>query len=290
MKCALCSVRLVLALAVLLGCSGCFLAGPLYKETRHSVTPYVPNTGIRVQTTNGKIAVNRSTSGGDVSITATVRCVSEERLQQTVVTPQRGSDGVLHVEVAWPNGKRKNREGCDLVIETPGAEGVELRSSNGSITLADLSGLAKLRTSNGSIKVDRHAGPVEAKTSNGKVSLQGAQGSAKLESTNGTINASDVAGALDAESSNGSLELSLGRGSSGPVRAKTSNGSVKLGVGGLTGTLELRTSNGKIRVGDGVPGQIMQQSKREAVLQLGGQSAPTSTIRTSNGSITVNSG
>ncbi len=281
------SVFIAAGLCGLVFVSGCFLAAPLHEETRHSVLSHVPDAPIHVTTVNGKISVIQA-AREDVSIEARVRATSPERLEQTAVTPQRASDGTLTVAVSWPDGKRRSREGCDLAIQTPDARGLQLRSSNGSITVQNLRGMAYAKTSNGSITVNGQQGAVDAKTSNGKIKVEGAQGSAKLESSNGSITARGIAGAVDAVTSNGSVEVALGSGSSGPIQVRSSNGSVNVSVGGLQGELQLKTSNGKLKFGEGLPGRVVERSKKSALLQFGVEASPaSSTLRTSNGSITV---
>ena len=59
----------------------------------------------------------------------------------------------------------------------------------------------------------------------------------------------------------------------------------------FAGKLELRTSNGALRIASGL-GAVNKTGKRSATVHLSdaeSPDAPTSTIRTSNGSITVNS-
>lgn len=268
--------------------TSCGLVAPLHEKTMSAVLPHQAGQAIDLETANGKIKVTR-VSRSDVAIVTTLRCTSPERLEQTAVTPSRSADGVLQVGINWPDGKRKSREGYDITVEVPDAHDIKLRSSNGSITLKQLGGVAKIRTSNGSITVEDHAGPVEARTSNGKVRVERVQGDADLDSSNGSIKAYAIAGAVDAETSNGTVELVLGADSRGPINAKSSNGSIKVGVGSLEGTLELKTSNGSLKIEDGLPGRVLEKSKKRAVLQFGRSGAPKSTLRTSNGSITVRS-
>jgi DUF4097 and DUF4098 domain-containing protein YvlB len=258
----------------------------LHKKTVEFQLPYVEDTPIRIETANGGIEVRR-TGGSDVAIVAELKCMTPERLEQTTVTPVFSETGELALDIIWPGGKRKSREGCSVSIETPGALGVNLRSSNGAIQIADLAGRATLRTSNGSITVQNQGGPLEARTSNGRIQASGVQGSVDLESSNGAIEATGVDGAIEAETSNGSLKLALAPSSVGPIHARSSNGSVEVKVGGaFKGTLEAKTSNGRLQFEEGLSGRMIEQDKKRAVMQFG-EGGAASQLRTSNGSIKV---
>ncbi len=265
---------------------GCGLVAPLHEKTLEFALPHVPDTAIRLETANGKIDVARA--GGDqVTIVAQLKCVTPERLEAVVVQPVRGENGELSLEIQCPEGKRKSREGCGVSVETPGAQGLDLRTSNGSISVSGLSGLAKIRTSNGRVNVEEHAGSLTARTSNGKVRVKRIQGDVELESSNGSIEACEVSGGVDVETSNGSIEVGLVETGRGPVRARSSNGSVKVDMGGLQGTLEAKTSNGRIQLEGSGGGRMIDQGKKHAVIQFGETAEPRSELRTSNGSITI---
>ena len=266
--------------------AGCAAWAPLFDEVRVVEADYGEAMGIDVKTRNGRISVERA-DVQLVEINATIKARSEERLQNTRVVAEHDETGTLVVRVEWPDGKRKNREGCSFEIRTPGAYGVALDSSNGSLRIRGLSGEAVLDSSNGSLTVEDHQGDVQAYTSNGAITLNGIDGSVTADTSNGKVRVLDVAGSVDVDTSNGSVTVELAADSRGPVRADTSNGSVNLVVNEqFVGELVLDTSNGGISFD--APATVSRVSTRRnhAVLQFG-EGGPKSVVSTSNGSIKV---
>ena len=112
-----------------------------YRETREFEVAHVPGSAIRVSTKMGSVRVRR----GDVDavrIVAKLRCKTEDRLERTEIVAERTDGGDLRVRVEWPNGKRKDAEGCSFEITVPDARGVEVRSTYGAVSLAGLKGKA----------------------------------------------------------------------------------------------------------------------------------------------------
>lgn len=231
-----------------------------FKKTTTLTAPHVANTPLDVETGNGAIEV-ASENRVDVSIVAKIRAVSQERLDGVVISAARQPDGLLKVRVDWPEGKAKNNEGVSFEIKTPGAQGVTLKTGNGAIKIAGLTGAAKLNTSNGAIEAD-HRGDVLADTSNGKVII---------------VNAASA----KASSSNGAIDIRLADNATGPLSADTSNGSITVQVPStLNITLDARTSNGSITA----PNATGTKTRKTIVLGTGEGKGE---LKTSNGSITV---
>lgn len=284
------TAALALFAAAVASTTGCFGLGKVYhKERREIEAVHVPASPLRVSTANGAITVQRGDTP-TVAITADLKAETVERLQAAQVVASREPDGSLFITVEWPDGRHRGGEGCSFLIRLPDANGVQLRTSNGALSLTGFSGEAVLETSNGSLTVNAHDGPVRADTSNGRITLTGIRGDAHADTSNGRIEIDGLSGALDADTSNGAVDVRLDPASPGPVRIETSNGGVTLRVGpAFTGELSLGTSNGKIRF-DGLEGaRILSASKKSARLALGSSSA-RSTIDTSNGTITVEGG
>ncbi len=247
--------------------TSCFVIGPTHKEVRQRVVPHVPNKPLVVVSKNGSITVRRE-SRADVAIEAELRSHSNERLAQAKVMAERNADGALEIGVAWPDGKRRARDGCKFTVAIPDVQSARLESSNGSLKLESLGGNAELRTSNGSIRVNDHRGPVKARSSNGSVKLANVRGNVDLDTSNGSIEAERVTGTIDAETSNGSIKVEIAR--------------------DYRGEFSLKTSNGRLKLDDDLKAEVVwKRKKKEAVVRFGGASSPSSRLRTSNGSITV---
>jgi DUF4097 and DUF4098 domain-containing protein YvlB len=164
---------------------------------------------------------------------------------------------------------------------------VKLKSSNGRLTIEGLSGEADLGTSNGGIEVLGHDGAVEARSSNGSLDIEGVTGDIIAGTSNGRIEVREAVAKVRARTSNGSVKVHLAQDGPGPVDIETSNGSVTLELGqDFAGELEMRTSNASLNVAGFEGAEIVSMGKRQARLKFG-DSSNSSSVRTSNGSITV---
>lgn len=130
----------------------------------------------------------------------------------------RVSGGVLMLEDCGPQ--------CSVsyTVEVPSRIPVSGVTSNGAIDVSNLADI-DVRTSNGRITLDDIVGEVYVKTSNGRIEGRGLTG-----------------GTVEAESSNGAIELETD--GSADVAAHTSNGSISLTAPRGDYRIEIQTSNG----------------------------------------------
>ena len=280
----LCGLLVISAVLPLVGCDS--IGEPRHRETRSLVVPHVAGSALEVVNANGSVeAIARDRA--DVSIEATLYGNDLERLRFANVHAQRQGDSTLRVWVEWPGGKRRGNEGAAISLNLPDARGVNIRTSNGSITTERLGGHADLQTSNGRVSVDTHDGSVHATTSNGRVQAEQISGEIQLFSSNGRILITDAFGPVRAESSNGNAYVSTMPGNPGPVRVRTSNGSITLDLGqGFEGILKADTSNGRVRVSNLDDARLIESSSRSVELRIG-QGSEVSALRTSNGSVNI---
>lgn len=256
-----------------------------FTTTRENDVDHVADKPLNVTTDNGAIKILKG-SGDKVHIVAKVRATTQERLDQTKVATTREPDGTLKVVVQWP-GTRKASEGCDIEVQTPGADGVTATTSNGSISATGLSGVAVLGSSNGSITVDAWEGDLKATTSNGSIDATAVAGKVHAASSNGRVRATNVAGPVTIETSNASVDVALKPKSAGPVTIETDNGTVHLKVGpAFIGKVHAQTSNGKVTVTGANAKPVGKPSRDEGTWQFG-EGGKESEIETDNGSITV---
>jgi DUF4097 and DUF4098 domain-containing protein YvlB len=272
---------------------GCGLSipfvAPLHEETRTSGTPHVARSAIEVVTANGSVVVKQD-ERDDVQVVAHLRAVSPERLEAATVVAVRDTDGALSISVDWPEGKRRNREGCNFEVLIPDADGVTLRTSNGKIELVGLDGVSDLQTSNGAITVESHSGLLKARTSNGSITARGSAGVIDASTSNGRIKIADATDRVDAKTSNGAINVSLATDGPGPIVARTSNGAITLALSpAMEGQLTLNTSNGSLNVESSLESTVVTKKKKHAVLEFG-ESEGRSSATTSNGSIRVKGG
>lgn len=158
----------------------------------------------------------------------------------------------------------------DLVLQIPKdyKGDLELKTSNGSIRLADLAvNQLTLKNSNASIHVeDLSAESLKLSTSNGSVKLSSLEaGPVDVSTSNSSVSFKDVdAGAIDASSSNGSLKFEQVNAetlngetsnswiyaqdvySTGELWLKTSNNSIELDKLDSASSIDLNSSNGRI--------------------------------------------
>lgn len=284
---------LVVSTAIVSLAGGCNLSipfvAPLHEETRTSNVPHMDGSAIEVVTVNGAVVVIQE-ERDDVQVVAQLRAVSAERLEAAEVVAVRNDDDTLSISVDWPEGKRRNREGCNFEILIPDADGAILRTSNGKIELVGLGGTADLQTSNGAITVESHSGAIKARTSNGTITARENEGAIDASASNGRIKIADATDRVDAKTSNGAIVVGLGAEGQGPIVARTSNGGITLGLSpAMKGQLTLNTSNGSLNVESSLESKVVSRKKNRAVLDLGG-SEEQSTATTSNGSIHVRGG
>jgi DUF4097 and DUF4098 domain-containing protein YvlB len=241
-----------------------------------------------VQNENGSVSIVKDPAATDLQVSAKLRCVAESkeaaeaRVKATKLVAERGADGRVRVQVVFPSrapgavnvtvGWNDSQDAASLVIRAANLDGIEVSTSNGSITVGAFSGPAKLHASNGAIHVDGHAGPLEMDTSNGAITAVG------------------VGTPLVADTSNGRVEVSLAPTATGDVKINTSNGRVELQLPiAWQGTVRAETSNGSIEtnVSSAMASTRVEQREDEATMTIGDGTRARATIDTSNGRVAI---
>ncbi len=284
----------VLSAATLLGLTACGQHGgswystPTYTEDRAMTVAHVAGTGLSVINANGSVsAVRDDARVDDVLVEARLYSYDTERLAFARLLATRTGDGTLDVRVEWPGEGRQKNEGATIRVYLPDADGVEVRTSNGSITTENLSGHANLSSSNGKITAIGHNGELVAGSSNGSIRAEAVSGPIDVRTSNGSVVIEHALAPVRVETSNGSIAIQTADSNPGPVRARTSNGRVNLDLGtGFEGLLRISTSNAKINVRDVQHARLVESSKNYVELRVG-DSDRESTVRTSNGSVRV---
>jgi DUF4097 and DUF4098 domain-containing protein YvlB len=184
---------------------------------------------VRIQTTNGSI--NLKTGGGSVSVTATKKADSQEKLSALKVTSSQ-SGGTITVTAVFPSSCND----CGSIafdVSVPAGAKVELAATNGSITAGGLSADSRMTTTNGSVRATyASAASVRAvaiETTNGSVTLA-LPANAKI----GRVHGSTVHGGMSSD-----WPLNVNR-----VNYAGANVDQTLQAGGTT--INLSTENGSI--------------------------------------------
>lgn len=166
----------------------------------------------------------------------------EEELREHRVTfEQRGND--VYVESDYDHSWTRWFRDFEVQwnIRVPAHYNVEVKTSGGSIDLADLGGTVDARTSGGSIKTGNLAGPATLKTSGGSISIGGARGQIVAHTSGGSITVGNTDGPVEAKTSGGSITIAR---TNGDVLARTSGGSIR--IEDAAGTVNAETSGGSI--------------------------------------------
>jgi DUF4097 and DUF4098 domain-containing protein YvlB len=219
-----------------------------------------------VKNENGSVEIVKDPAAATMQVSAKVRCVAaskesaEARLKDTTLVAERDSSGRVRVQVVFPSrvpdvvnvtvGWNASSDAASLVIRAANLDGIEVETSNGSITCGAFAGPVHLDTSNGAIEATGVGTPVIAETSNGRIE----------------VSLSDTAtGDVKIDTSNGRAELRLSKAWQGTVRADTSNGSIE--------TL--------------APTATVINERDEATVTFGDGTKAKATIDTSNGRVTI---
>ena len=233
-------------------------------ETRDDSFEVGDSPKVVVSSGNGRIIVRPGTDGA-VRVEAVLRRpdnleyeISRDGDTITVEAKEKGL-GVFRF------GKSP---GADIEITTPSDTRVELRTSNGSVEVHEISQSGTVRASNGMILLEEVVGNFDISTSNGRATVARSSGAFVIDTSNGRIEFDgelSPGGSSRMTTSNGSIEITLRGTPSVKLDASTSNGSVSTELPVLTtGTLDehhvvgtigdgdaeliVRTSNGSIRI------------------------------------------
>lgn len=196
-----------------------------------------------------------------------------------------GSD--VRIEGAFKQGrehwrKQLNRLKIRFLVTVPQQYNVDLDTSSGGITVADLGGDVRAKTAGGSLRFEKIIGTVWGRTSGGSIKLTSCGSSVDLKTSGGNIGVVDVSGEVQAQTSGGSLRFGAIQGS---IWGKTSGGNIK--VASCSGGADVQTSGGSIRLqntggsvnaktsGGSIYATMVTQPKREC------------NFRTSGGGITL---
>jgi hypothetical protein len=207
---------------------------------------------LTVQGTNGGIQVDGE-SRGDVHIAAkVVATASTEARARQIAAAVVLNPTADHVEAEGPRDLQ-DREGWSVSyrLTVPRVLDLNLRTTNGGISIRDVESKVQFATTNGGVKLVSVSGDVRGRTTNGGVDVQ-----------------------LDGAAWNGE-----------GLDVETSNGGVRLTVPETySAQLEVHTRNGGMNVD--VPGAVQDRRARDVSVQLGSGGAPIK-LRTTNGGVKV---
>lgn len=138
------------------------------------------------------------------------------------------------------------------------------------------------------VRVPKQA-QVNATTSNGRITVREISGAAQMHTSNGRIEGEQLSGKADAETSNGRIELSYSKPPTGEIRARSSNGLIRLRLPeGSNAHIDAAGSNSRVTSEFNLRGRVREEHNHlEGDLGNGG---PLVSLTTSNGSISIQKG
>ena len=137
--------------------------------------------------------------------------------------------------------KQLNRLKIHFLVTVPRQYNIDLDTSSGGISVADLDGDVRAKTSGGNLRLGDITGTVWGRTSGGSIELTSSGGQAELKTSGGSIEVVNVAGDVQARTSGGNLRFGAVQGS---ISGKTSGGNIK--VAKCNGGADVQTSGGNI--------------------------------------------
>lgn len=264
---------LVLALLPALACESA-------AQTRDDSFTVGDSPSLVVRSRNGFVEVH-SAAGNTVRVVATLH--DADRVDYTV--SQDGDIVTVDVDTASRGWYFWRSPGVDLEITAPPGTVLDIDTSNGRIEADGVQAGGRLHTSNGEITINDMAGDLNIETSNGGIEVSGFQGALTADTSNARVSVEGIAGSADVETSNGSISFEGQFVPESTNRLETSNGSVDVTLSGTPSVrLDATTSNGEIDVGLPIETSIDEDTH---VVGTIGEGAADLTIRTSNGSVTV---
>jgi hypothetical protein len=234
--------------------------------------PLSPGSTFAAETHNGSITTN----GADVvdcDLTATIiaRAATEEEareLAEKIEITLEQSGNRLTARIKRPTHLVNKSVSVSLDATVPNRTDLGLRTHNGAIKVADITGHVNATTHNGKVTTERISGAVVLETHN--VTCTELSGDAKLKTHNGSVNvyyseAAPSANDISITTYNGGIAFTAPPGLSARIDASTHNGSINTDlpimvsgkvskrqlagtIGSGQGRLHLETHNGSIRI------------------------------------------
>lgn len=203
---------------------------------------------------NGSISVEEW-GGSEVRITARVSAQARnaDAARDAFSRISLRAD-VGRFETAGPRNLRNGSWSVSVRVQVPRGTNLELRTTNGSIRVAGISGPVSGRTTNGSINVSEVSGRTNLTTTNGNIRAHfegpvAPDHEIRLRTINGAVELTlprDVSARLEASTTNGGITTDFPITIQGRIGR---NVSATLGNGGAL--IEARTTNGAIRLREG---------------------------------------
>lgn len=190
------------------------------------------------------------------------RAALEEKI---ILETNNGSNYVtIHVDDRIKkNFGNKNRISVAFKVYVPKNTECVLSTSDGDVKIADLLGNQQIKTSDGRISVSNISGNIFGKTSDGDIGINDVAGDVEIKTSDGNIHVQNIDGNLLATTSDGNISINKLKGDvsvrtsdgfiefndvSGSFSGSTSDGNINGSFADLKKSLNLKTSDGNIDI------------------------------------------
>jgi len=234
----------------------------------------------------------------DTPLPLFVACTTRDGAVTVTGTPGLQTISVTVTRAAWADTEDEANDRLQRIRYTAALDGatlrLEFRSDEQDADVLDHASVAfavripsdavlSLRTSNGAIRIAGVTGDVGADTSNGRIEAIRIAGDLAADTSNGELRIEDVSGNVSATTSNGAIAYSGRPGDGTQIALRTSNGSITVRIPNEAAVaLSAETSHGRIETDLDLVGDTAGD---EWDAQLNPPAATTVRARTSNGSI-----
>ncbi|GAA0823477.1 DUF4097 domain-containing protein [Colwellia sp. D2M02] len=220
---------------------------------------------LKLDTDIGAIKVNTH-SQSTVLVQLNIEGEDQDKLHINFTTPANGIniEGDIKQGSSFFSGNKHIKATYTLTL--PEQYNVDVETSGGSISIADLTGEVDVDTAGGSISLSKIHGDVEIETSGGSLKID------------------DVVGKIEAKTSGGSIKINLPTKPTKDSEFITSGGSITAYLAQDTAvSLTAKTSGGRVKSDFAVKGSV---DKKSIVGTING-GGPKMLLKTSGGSIHI---
>lgn len=247
--------------------------------------PFTGRPSVRVESSDARVdVVTWSRPEAQVRIT-----VEGWRLERDVRITESLRENRLEIAVRLPQwrwGFRTGRRRVHIEMTIPAEADLDVRSSDGRVSVADLSGQLRVRSSDGAIDLSRIRGRIELSSSDGRITAQEIEGEVDVTSSDGSITVGGRFTRVQLGSSDGRIELTVDPGSrmASDWRIRSTDGRVTVALPrDFAARLDVATSDGRIR--SDLPITVSGTFGRDRLTGTLNGGDRTLVIRTTDGSV-----
>lgn len=209
--------------------------------------------------------------------------------QVTIVPEQQGEHLRLAVHaphLRWDFDLRPRR--IRIEIHQPAHATLDIRTGDGGVRVAGVSGAVSVQTGDGSIWVEGIRGAIDLRSGDGRIEGTRLDGSLQVTTGDGSIDVHGRFDGLELESGDGPIEAGVQPGSTlvGAWQMRSGDGSIHLQLPPtLDAMIDADTGDGSVRVA--LPIQLVESRGRTHVRGRLNAGGPTVRVHTGDGSIHI---